>query len=210
MGMRPVMHSSKQESACGYGWSRVGDDICYYRNYFRRPARRGPNGAAVAPTSIEEQYFYSLSFSITFAHDHDTCFLAYCYPFTYTFQRQCLQYLLRQPLVTLCLRRQPLCYTRCGHLCELLTITEFGVSAEIMRLRPVVFLTARVHPGETVASWTMKGVLEFLTSNAPEALALRRALVFKVVPVLNPDGVVCFTSLESFEIFKLYTEVAWH
>ncbi len=28
--------------------------------------------------------------------------------------------------------------------------------------RPVVFLTARVHPGETNASWAMEGTLDFL------------------------------------------------
>jgi hypothetical protein len=172
----------------GHGWSRVGDDICYYRNFFRRPQRHAVAGAAAPP--VEDQYFYSLTFSVSFPHDGDTCFLSYCYPFTYTFQRQCLQWLGRQPLVSLCMRRQPLCYTRGGHLCELLTITEFGASPEVMRARPVVFLTARVHPGESNASWTMKGILEFLTSTASEAAALRRQLVFKIVPVLNPDGVI--------------------
>jgi hypothetical protein len=183
-----------QESLTGHGWSRVGDDICYYRNFFKRPARRPvdvkPSAITAAPVPIEDQYFYSLSFSVTFPHDHDTVFLSYCYPFTYTFQRQCLAWMMRQPLLNICMRRQPLCYTRSGHACELLTITEFGASPEIMRARPVVFLTARVHPGETVASWTLKGLMEFITSAAPEACALRRQLVFKIVPMLNPDGVI--------------------
>jgi cytosolic carboxypeptidase protein 1 len=47
----------------------------------------------------------------------------------------------------------------------------------------------RVHPGESNASWIMKGILDFLTSDAPEATELRRRYVFKVVPMLNPDGV---------------------
>jgi hypothetical protein len=51
-------------------------------------------------------------------------------------------------------------------------------------------LTARVHPGESIASWMMKGALEFLTSEAPEAVALRHHFVFKIVPMLNPDGVI--------------------
>lgn len=33
-------------------------------------------------------------------------------------------------------------------------------------------------------------MLDFLVSNSPEAAALRRRFVFKVVPMLNPDGVV--------------------
>lgn len=53
-----------------------------------------------------------------------------------------------------------------------------------------IFLSARVHPGESNASWMMKGVLDFLTSNAAEARALRDHFVFKIVPILNPDGVI--------------------
>ena len=56
--------------------------------------------------------------------------------------------------------------------------------------RRVVFISARVHPGETPASWIMHGVLDFLTSPAdPIAARLRALCVFKVVPMLNPDGV---------------------
>lgn len=38
---------------------------------------------------------------------------------------------------------------------------------------------ARVHPGETNASWMMKGALAFLLGHGPEAAALRGAFVFK-------------------------------
>ena len=55
--------------------------------------------------------------------------------------------------------------------------------------RPLVFLTARVHPGETNASWIMKGTLEFLMGTSTLAASLREAYIFKIVPMLNPDGV---------------------
>ena len=35
-----------------------------------------------------------------------------------------------------------------------------------------VVVTARVHPGETNSSWMMKGLLDYLTSNAPDAKVL--------------------------------------
>uniref|UniRef100_A0A8C3BVI1 tubulin-glutamate carboxypeptidase n=1 Tax=Cairina moschata TaxID=8855 RepID=A0A8C3BVI1_CAIMO len=56
--------------------------------------------------------------------------------------------------------------------------------------RPYVFLMARVHPGESNASWVMKGTLEFLVSNDPIADLLRKCFIFKIVPMLNPDGVI--------------------
>ena len=56
--------------------------------------------------------------------------------------------------------------------------------------RKGVFMSARVHPGETNSSWMMKGAIDFLLSQAPEAHLLREKMVFKVVPMMNPDGVI--------------------
>jgi hypothetical protein len=53
-----------------------------------------------------------------------------------------------------------------------------------------IVISARVHPGESNASWMMKGVIDFLTSKTPEAKALRDHFVFKIIPILNPDGVI--------------------
>lgn len=53
-----------------------------------------------------------------------------------------------------------------------------------------MFISARVHPGESNASWMMKGIIDFLVGNTPEAIALRDNFVFKIVPMLNPDGVI--------------------
>ena len=53
-----------------------------------------------------------------------------------------------------------------------------------------VVITARVHPGESNASWIMEGILKYLTSNTPSAKMLRKKFVFKIIPMLNPDGVI--------------------
>jgi len=94
-----------------------------------------------------------------------------------------------------------------GRRCDLLTISSFDNQqtereTHIQGLFPldeplphqftgkrVVFLTARVHPGESPASHMLNGFLRFLFSRDVRARELLSHFVFKVVPMLNPDGV---------------------
>jgi murein tripeptide amidase MpaA len=53
----------------------------------------------------------------------------------------------------------------------------------------VVFVTARVHPGETPSSYVCQGMMDYLVCNEPSAEVLRDNIIFKIAPMLNPDGV---------------------
>ena len=59
-----------------------------------------------------------------------------------------------------------------------------------LQLRKGIVITARVHPGETNASWMMKGIIDYLVGPSLDAKILRDNFVFKIVPMLNPDGVI--------------------
>jgi len=47
-----------------------------------------------------------------------------------------------------------------------------------------------MHPGETTASWVLHGLMLFLLSKAPMARNLRKRVIFKIIPILNIDGVI--------------------
>lgn len=51
-------------------------------------------------------------------------------------------------------------------------------------------MTSRVHPSETVSSYVIKGVMQFLSSEDEVAARLRDSFIFKIVPMVNPDGVI--------------------
>jgi len=55
--------------------------------------------------------------------------------------------------------------------------------------KPVVFLTARVHPGEVQSSHVLNGIVDFLLSKSQQASILLEKYTFKIIPLLNPDGV---------------------
>ena len=53
-----------------------------------------------------------------------------------------------------------------------------------------MFLTSRVHPGESMASHIIQFIIEFLTGSSAIAKVLRENFLFKIVPMLNIDGVI--------------------
>ncbi|CAD7942134.1 unnamed protein product [Amoebophrya sp. A120] len=118
------------------------------------------------------------------------CFIAYTYPYTYSSLRTLLrtiqtdeQYAEKAKLM----RRRPLCQTLGRAEVDLLSISNWTVPREDKRY---VVISSRVHPGEANASWLMHGFLNFILSNTPEAQVLRSHFIFKIVPMLNPDGVI--------------------
>ncbi|CAK6950520.1 cytosolic carboxypeptidase 1 [Scomber scombrus] len=186
-GMQVLMYSVQEAISGRPRWVRTGTDICYYKNHFAR--------SSIAAGGQKGKSYYTLTFSTSFSHKDDVCYFAYHYPYTYSSLKMHLSKLeaLRTPQIYL--RQDILCETLGGNSCPLLTITAMPESNSNdhicqFRNRPLIFLSARVHPGETNASWVMKGTLEFLMGTSPLAASLRESYIFKIVPMLNPDGVI--------------------
>jgi len=88
------------------------------------------------------------------------------------------------------MRRRPLCQTLAKNNCDMLIVTTFNSDAEAIKHRKGIVISARVHPGETNSSYMMKGCIDFLTGPSLNAKLLRDNFVFKIIPMLNPDGVI--------------------
>ena len=126
--------------------------------------------------------------------ENATVYFAFCYPYSYTELQQDL-YALDTRFAdnesnksNIFYRRDLLCHSLEHRRVDVLTVTSKG--DENLGDKPVVFVSARVHPGETPSSFVLKGFLDFvLRENDIRAQKLREKFVFKIVPMLNPDGV---------------------
>ena len=79
--------------------------------------------------------------------------------------------------------------TKLANQIPLITITS-NENQMHLNFKNIIVLTARVHPGETNSSYVMQGILDFLVNDDPKAGQLRDIFVFKIIPMLNVDGVV--------------------
>ena len=67
---------------------------------------------------------------------------------------------------------------------------QINQSLEFQKIKPIIFITCRVHPGENSSSLTLQGFLNFvLDQQDTRACLLRKHFVFKIIPMINPDGV---------------------
>ncbi|KAL7982488.1 hypothetical protein Chor_010086 [Crotalus horridus] len=173
-GMRPLLYSEAEAKIHKVGWQRTGDQIKYYKNNF----------------SHDGHQYFSLTWTFQFPHDRDTCYFAHCYPYTYSNLQDYLSAIARDPRRSKFCKIRILCHSLARNIVYVLTITNPLQDFNKEKCKSAVILTARVHPGETNSSWMMKGFLDYLLGDSDNAQLLRDTFIFKVVPMLNPDGVI--------------------
>lgn len=68
--------------------------------------------------------------------------------------------------------------------------TDSRLSMPLYKRKKYVIIMARVHPGESNGSFMMQGLIKFLCGDSHSAKELRKRIVFKIIPMSNPDGVI--------------------
>ena len=119
--------------------------------------------------------------SITLTPEFDSVYFAYFAPYSY--ERH--QDLLHQAQLDIDCQLQVLGQTLDGRDVSVLKVGEEGEG------KKVIWLTARQHPGESMAEWFMEGFIDrLLDEDDGVARSLLNSAVFYLVPNMNPDGSV--------------------
>ncbi|XP_037932330.1 cytosolic carboxypeptidase Nna1-like [Teleopsis dalmanni] len=176
-GMRPVMYSTIDAKQSKIGWRRCGENISYYHN-------EDSSGEE------EENASFTLTFNIEFQYDNDTVYFAHCYPYTYSDLQDYLMNIQKDPIKSKFCKLRLLCRSLAGNNVYYLTVTAPSPDEHSLRRKKSIVVSARVHPSETPSSWMMKGLMDFITGETIVAKRLRHKFIFKLIPMLNPDGVI--------------------
>ena len=202
-------------------WHKGGENIEYSKGHvIRRPS--------TDPCLV--RYYFNLSFEFTLEHEEDKIYFAFCYPYTFSKQINFLKNLQNECKTKDCLKQASLCKDLSGIEVPLLTITsrmqsdpkqfnqikmqEFTskndfISLPLYKNKKFCIVGSRVHPGETPSSWMMQGFLKCLTGGSHQAQQLLKRIIFKIVPMVNPDGVLIGnyrTSMAGCDLNRRYDE----
>ncbi|MDO7084613.1 M14-type cytosolic carboxypeptidase [Pseudocolwellia sp. AS88] len=161
-----VLHiTNAAQSAYVKGWENYQAVASYDRQEWFR-----------VPTTFDGKQL-----TITLTPEFDSVYFAYFCPYSY--ERH--QNLLHSAQLNTHCQLDVLGQTLDGRDMSLLVVGE--PSAD----KKNIWLTARQHPGETMAEWFMEGFIDRLLDNDDGvARALLNKAVFYIVPNMNPDGSV--------------------
>ncbi|OMJ67007.1 hypothetical protein SteCoe_35954 [Stentor coeruleus] len=197
-GMKPCIWSCKAKEFENQEWHR--SETCV--NYF-----------------LKDNGTYTLKFTYKFKYSEDIVYFAYSQPYSYSELQEYLKTISSQHkeilrIDQLCLSNDG---KDCSLLTITDSIQDYidyetetkdmnDMARCIRRFRKpkngfgkktpdkhchkkAIVLMARVHSGETVSSFMMLGAIEYLLSSCTTAFFLRKNFIFKIIPMLNPDGV---------------------
>uniref|UniRef100_A0A336MAR4 CSON014405 protein n=1 Tax=Culicoides sonorensis TaxID=179676 RepID=A0A336MAR4_CULSO len=196
-GMRPLMYSVTDATNRMIGWRRCGENIAYFRNDDNGYSINSFANKFVNQNGEEEEeellgnVSFTLTFNIEFEHDNDTVYFAHSYPYTYSDLQDYLMAIQRHPVKSKFCKLRLLCRSLAGNNVYYLTVTAPSTPEdENQKKKKAIVISGRVHAGESPASWMMKGFMDFITGDSFVAKKLRHKFIFKLIPMLNPDGVI--------------------
>ena len=140
----------------------------------------------------DTEFFFTLSFCyhVNKNNINIPIYFALCFPYTYTTLQEYLYKLSITKTNKNKIKFSTLNKTVCGNPLDILYISNFSSTQSEINSRQSIIFTARVHPGETSGSYVIESVINNLLNNSEQSNNLLNKYIFKIVPMLNPDGVI--------------------
>ena len=147
------------------------------------------NGIKNPNLKNEFKSYFSLTFCFYYKPNVKYYF-ASCYPYTYTQLRLYLN-TLNKNIYKNIIKFGEAGQTFNKNKIPYIVITNFNCTEEELSEKKCVLITGRIHSGETVSSYAVQGLIDFLVNiKNPVSNYLRDKLIFKIIPMLNIDGVI--------------------
>jgi hypothetical protein len=108
--------------------------------------------------------------------------IAYAHPYTYSRETEYINSLRQKSGITI----TTLGRTKESRNINMLTVTDNTITD---KGKKVVLITALQHAGEYPGGFIVEGLVNFLLSDDPVAVKGRKESVYKIIPMLNPDGI---------------------
>ena len=163
-GMTPV-HSSNQ-----IDWERCSLHV-----------ECGPSKISTVFHKSKKAEFSMLSFEFEFSEKDIKIFFARSVPYTFTQLLKCIS----NPSPYVKVRK--LCTSVSGISVPKLTITDSSIEKQFKKY---ILIVGRMDPGETVSSYVIEGLINFLLSDHQEARRSREKFIYKIIPMVNIEGVI--------------------
>lgn len=171
-GSKIFWYSEKRAINDGISWTRGGERYFY----------------TTVKNQNREKKRSTLTFEMEFPYSDDDIYFCYSLPYTYSdLNRDILMW--EKLLSPEWCKVEILCKSSGERDVPYLTITNPESEIPIEK-RPYIFVTARIHPGESNSSYLLKGFMKFLTDKSEKSIHLLNTHVFKIIPMLNIDGVI--------------------
>ena len=140
----------------------------------------------------DTEFFFTLSFCYHVTKDNinTPIYFALCFPYTYSNLQEYLHKISLVKTNKNKIRFSTLNKTICGNPLDIIYISNFNSPQIAINSRQSIIFTARVHPGETSGSYVIEGVINNLLNNSEQSNGLLDKYIFKIIPMLNPDGVI--------------------
>ena len=140
----------------------------------------------------DTEFFFTLSFCyhVNKNNINTPIYFALCFPYTFSQLQEYLHKLSITKNNKNKIKFSTLNKTICGNPLDILYISNFTSPHSVINARQSIIFTARVHPGETSGSYVIESVINNLLNNSEQSNNLLDKYIFKIIPMLNPDGVI--------------------